>query len=480
VSEWRYIAQRATTGEFLDMDVPIDRDELSWALSGAGYLRGTVAPDTGTLRAADGRLVLEEWGTLIFAEADGEIRWGGIVVSSKFTGAKWEVEAAGYATYPHGIAYAGDYYKALIDPAQAVRDIWDHLQSYADGDLGLTVTGSTNVRLGSPSEDEANTAAAEAATAKANYDAANKVLATRRAAATEARKAQTAAIATRTAKSKALTAAKSTKDAAAISAAQADYNSANAAVTAAKAVVAQKDADVKNQAAVVAGLKTTLDAANDKKKATAAAKKDDGGAYKLQWWESTDCGQEIDALAKETPFDYTERHYWSGDTIKHELQIGYPRLGRRRNDLAFVQGDNVMKVVTPTIDGDDFANEVVGIGAGEGKGAVHRTTAVRDGRLRRSYVYTAKEVDKTDRMDALIRDQLQRRALSLDIQSVTVVDHPNARIGSWSVGDDVLIQATIPWLGDIELWCRIVGWTLVTENTATLSLKRSDAFTYGG
>ncbi|WAB10794.1 minor tail protein [Arthrobacter phage Tuck] len=480
MTQWRFIAQRATTKEFLDYDVPLRREELKWELSGAGALRGVVAPDVGTLRASDGHLLLEEWGTLLYAEADGEIRWGGIVVSSKFDGPSWTVEAAGFATYPHGIAYAGDYYKALIDPAQVVRDIWDHLQSYADGDLDLSVVGSTNVRIGSPSEDAANTAATAAATAKTNYDAANKELATRRAAATAARKDQTAAIANRTAKSKALSAAKKTKNAATIAAAQADYNAANSAVTAAKAVVAQKDADVKEQTTVVAGLKTTLDAANAKKKDTAAAKKDDGGAYKLQWWESTDCGQEIDTLAKETPFDYTERHYWSGDTIKHELQIGYPRLGRRRDDLAFIQGDNVTSVVAPNIDGDDFANEVVGIGSGEGKGSIHRTTAVRDGRLRRSVVYTAKDVAKTDRMDALIRDQLRRRSLSLDIQSVTVRDHPNARIGSWTVGDDVLIQATIPWLGEIELWCRIVGWTLLTEHTATLSLKRSDAFTYGG
>ncbi|UIW13435.1 minor tail protein [Arthrobacter phage Amyev] len=480
MTEWRFIAQRATTKQFLDLDVPLRREELKWELSGAGALRGVVAPDIGTMRASDGRLLLEEWGTLLYAEADGEIRWGGIVVSSKFEGSKWTVEAAGFATYPHGIAYAGDYYKALVDPAQVVRDIWGHLQSYADGNLGLTVIGSTNVRVGSPSEDAANSAASAAATAKANYDAANKVLATRRAAATAARRDQTAAIANRTAKSKALSAAKKTKNAAQIAAAQSAYNDAVAAVNAAKSVVTQKDADVKAQVTAVAGLKKTLDAANAKKKSTAAAKKDDGGAYKLQWWDSTDCGQEIDTLAKETPFDYTERHYWSGDTIKHELQIGYPRLGRRRDDLAFIQGDNVTKVITPSIDGDDFANEVVGIGSGEGKGAIHRTTAVRDGRLRRSVVYTAKDVTKADRMDALIQRELRARALSLDISEVTVRDHPNARIGSWALGDDVLIQATIPWLGEIELWCRITGWALTNDNTATLSLVRSDAFTYGG
>lgn len=356
MATWRFIAQRATTGEFLDMELPLHRDELRWDLSGAGALRGTVTPDIGTLRAPDGRLVLEEWGTLIYAEADGEIRWGGIVVSSAFDGASWKVEAAGFATYPHGLPYTGSYSKPGIDPAAVVKELWSHIQGYADGNLGVVVTGdSTPARTGTAEEP-----------------------------------------------------------------------------------------------------------------------------YELQWWEAPDVGSEIDQLAQETPFDYAERHFWDGEEIKHELRIGYPRLGRRRDDLAFVQGDNIAQVVTPDLDGELFANEVLGIGAGEGPLSIHRTTAVRDGRLRRTHVYTAKDVSAVPRMDALIRNELQRRLQTLTISTVHVRDHPNAVIGSWEVGDDVLIQATLPWLGDVDLWCRIVGWTLTSDTTAALTLARSDSFTYGG
>lgn len=370
---WRYIAQRATTGEFLELELPLRRDELRWDLSGPGALRGTVSPDTGVLRAPDGRLLLEEWGTLIYAEADGQIRWGGIVVASAFNGAEWGIECAGFATYPHGIPFAGEYSKIGVDPALIVADLWQHVQSYADGNLGVTVGGAkTPVRLGTePREVSFTTADGE---------------------------------------------------------------------------------DVSFQA----------------------------GPYELNWWEAPDCGSEIDSLAQETPFDYTEDHSWDGDTIKHEIVLGYPRLGRRRTDLSFIQGDNVTSVVTPESNGEDFANSVLGLGAGEGAGSVHRTTAVRDGRLRRTHVFTAKDVSSTARMDALIRDQLQRRQNTLEIKSVTVTDHPNARIGSWSVGDDVLIQASIPWLGDVDLWCRITAWTLASETTATLTLARSDSFIYGG
>jgi len=362
MSSWRYIAQRATTGEFLDMELPLHRDELRWELSGAGALRGTVTPAIGLSLAHDGRPVLEEWSTLLYAEADGEIRWGGIVVSSKFEGASWTVEAAGFATYPHGLPYTGNYSKIGVDPATVVRDIWSHVQGFEDGNLGVTVSGSTKARLG---------------TTKVQGD-------------------------------------------------------------------------------------------------------NDSGPYVLQWWEAPDCGGEIDSLAQETPFDYAEEHAWDGDEIRHEIKIGWPRLGRRRDDLAFIQGDNVAAVVTPELDGDLFANEVLGIGAGEGPKSVMSSTAIRDGRLRRAYVYTAKDVSQKGRLASLIRNELQRRQLTLGIDSITVREHPNAPIGSWSVGDDVLVEATLPWLGDIALWSRITGWTLTSDTTATLSLKRSDSFTYGG
>lgn len=374
MSEWRYIAQRVLTGEFLDWDLPLHRDTLQWDLSGPGSLQGSVSPDTGTLRASDGRLLLEEWGTYLYAEADGQIRWGGIVINSGFDGATWKIEAAGFATYPHGIAYAGDYSQIGVDPADVVAHLWAHVQSFTGGDLGVTVTGSkTPVRLGTPPKQ-------------------------------------------------------------------------NNFTTGSGQVVSFES-----------------------------------GPYTLQWWDAPDVGEEIENLAKETPFDFVERHTWSGpNTVKHEIQLGYPRLGRRRSDLAFIQGDNIDQIVSPQLDGDHFANEVVGLGAGEGKGAVHRSTAVRDGRLRRSYVYSAKDVSSVSRMDALIRDQLQRRHNELQIDAVSVRDHPNARIGAWDLGDDVLIQATIPWLGDVALWCRIVGWELNTDHTAILHLARSDSFTYGG
>lgn len=373
MSSWRYIAQRASTGEFLDMELPLHRDELGWSLSGAGSLRGTIAPDIGGMRAEDGRPLLEEWGTYIYAEADGVIRWGGIVISSKYSGPNWSVEAAGFSTYPHGMPYLGDYSQVGVDPVDVVRHIWEHLQAQPGGDLGVSVVGdSTPVRLGTPPREVSFTTGA--------------------------------------------------------------------------------------------GENVAFEA----------------GPYTLSWQEAPDCGDEIDSLVKETPFEYTEHHYWDGEEIRHELRIGYPRLGRKRDDLAFIQGDNVSALVTPETSGDDFANAVYGIGAGEGAGALRRMTGLADGRLRRVAVYTAKDVQSVARLDSRIASELRRRQDLLTISEITVRDHVNARLGSWALGDDILVEAYIPWLGDVSIWSRVTGWTLKSEDTAKLTLARSDSFTYGG
>lgn len=380
MTRWRYIAQRATTGEFIDLDLPIEVEELSWGLGSAGALTGTISPDVGALRDADGHLLLEEWGTFLYAEADDQIRWGGILVSSAPSGEDWNIEAAEFKTYPHGIAYLGEFSQIGVDPALAYREIWSHIQSFPDGNLGVTVTGdSTPVRLGTPARTEP---------AAPNEDG-------------------------------------------------------------------------------TPGTPREIEAE----------------PYALLWWEAKDSGAELETLAKTTPFDVTESHRWADDNrdaVVHEVQIHYPRTGRRREDIAFIQGDNVTNVIAFESSGDEYANEVVGIGAGEGRTSLRRSTARRDGRLRRTTVHTAKDVQDEARLDALIREELERRRGLVEITSVDVIDHPNAPLASWSLGDDVLVDAHVPWLGRVQVWCRVTGWSLTGEDTASLSLARSDSYNYGG
>lgn len=403
-TDWRYIAQRAITGEFLDMDLPLHRDELTWELSGPGALRGTISPDVGLLRAEDGRLLLEEWGTLIYAEADGEIRWGGILINSHWDGANWEIECAGFSTYPGGQPYGAEFSQTGADPGEVIRHIWEHLQSYQDGNLNVRVTNSvTGAMVGLPKGPV-------------------------------------------------------TRDQVPLSVW--DYLQ--------RANWTYRDGDTTGRI-YPPGYDGQIPPNSNS---------DPLDPYELLWWEAPDCGTAIDNLVRDVPLDYVERHAWDGNKIRHEIQLSYPRCGRRRNDLAFIQGDNVVSVVAPETDGEYYANFVLGLGAGEGSGAIRRTTAQSDGRLRRASVYSGKDTTSAAQLDNAIANELRKRQNLLKIDSIEVQDHPNAPIGSWALGDDILVRANIPWLGDIELWCRITGWSLTSNTRATLRLERSDAFSY--
>ena len=469
---WRYIAQRAVTGEFLDMDVPIARDDMGWVLSGAGTLRGTVAPDVGLLRADDGGLLLEEWGTLLYAEADGEIRWGGIVIRSGFEEGAWRVEAAEFSVYPNGIPYTGHFSQVQMDPLDAVREIWTHVQAHPDGDLGVVVDSTTSpIRLGKARVDAYWEVSFDGGDTWVREDSVDASLVLPSATADLAEDVTDTEVHVNL----------KTLDHFGEIAYPADVMIGEEKVT-----VSSRSGLTLNVAA--RGVGSTSATAHYKGTAvkftgTPRRKVDAVPAepYELAWWDAVDCGAELGTLATLVPFDFREEHAWQEDgTISHRLRLGYPRLGRKRTDLAFEQGVNIVgDPVVAVRDGDRFANDAIGLGAGEGRKTVRVHVPDLDGRLRRPLVYTDKGVRSHDRLTALTRRELRAHRNLVEVQEITVEDHPHAPLGSWALGDDVLVLATIPWLGDVAVWSRVVGWTLLSETRAKLALLRSDSFTYG-
>lgn len=360
---WRYLAQQALTGQLLDLDLPLTREELRWDLSGPGALRGTLPGEYAELLYDDGAAAFGRnddgvWRTFLYAEHDGQIRWGGILRKSLAGGGILALEAQGFSSYAAGMPYTGAYYKRVAaDPTGLFSYVWAHLQTQPDGNLGLAVVVPSNcpVRVGTAEEP-----------------------------------------------------------------------------------------------------------------------------YELAWWEQTDCGAELGQLALETPLDFTEMHAWGvGQAITHKLQVAYPRAGRKRDDLVF-NPDNTRDPVDVDKDGEAFAQISFVIGKGEGAASVRGYDGVRDGRLRRVNVYTDKLAGTTARGNALARRERLVRQLKPTVGAITVNDHDNARIGSWQVGDDILVETELPHYGRIAEWHRITSWQLQSDTVAQLTLARSDTFHYGG
>lgn len=374
----RYLAQRITTGEWIDRDLPLSEVTLTRDLSGPGVISATLTPDLRNARHSDGQRVFEEWSTVIYAAHDnGEIQSAGIFTDASYENETLVANCPGFTTYPHGYIYdrwtnwgpraavAATATRAAVtaiprpDPLVIVQDLWNYIQSQQDSDLGITVVGTlkSTVRVGTFEEP-----------------------------------------------------------------------------------------------------------------------------FRLRYFEIPDIGEAIDGLAQQTPFDYVEEHAWSNTArteVAHQVRLGWPRLGTARTDLRFALGENIIETTPASTSSGQFANDVVGVGNGDGPRMVMARSTVPDGRLRRTRVVT----DKTMQEPALKRLVSGIRAAanrSLDITSVTIKNDENAPLSAINLGDDIYVQTEIPaYGGEVRMWVRV---TSITQDelgdTAVLTTSASANFIY--
>jgi len=387
VQPTRVIAQNILTGQWLHWELPVSNLAVTFTLSGPTVITGDFPTEIHDLRDVS----LEPWATWIHIEEDGLIRASGILQPATIDKAETlSFEAVGVSAYAKGIPFEGAFTLAgtdpatgtagvgiHLDPADIVRAIWAELQSYPDARLGVQVTGSTSVRVGTPPRD-------------VNF------------------------------------------------------------VPAAGAPVS-----------FVAGPYSALD-----------------------WWSSKDCGSEIDTLAKATPFDYTERAQWNPTktAVDHFVDIGFPRAGRRLTEVRFAQDENLLDAIGPAETADLYASQVVMLGSGEGSATVRgRAGRPLGTRLRRVAVLDDKTVGSTGRANALASSELDRRQALRDVTEITVMArHPNAPLGSFAVGDEVLLSARVPWAGEVRQFQRVLSYTYSPDSEAVkISMRSASSFSYG-
>ena len=193
--------------------------------------------------------------------------------------------------------------------------------------------------------------------------------------------------------------------------------------------------------------------------------------FLLSWYQTTNLLDDFNKLSKVTPFDYAERHFWSGDIIAHHLDLGHPVLGRRREDLRFVLGENLR--VAPKIyqSGDDYASEVMLLGAGEGSKQVKSVSNRADSnRLRRVSVLSDPGIPTASLAKAMTDNELRYRTGMPSVADMTVLDHPNAPFGTFDVGDSIFVQASNSWFADTDMWVRITSITYTPGEGETAKL----------
>lgn len=151
---WRYLARRLNgdgTETPLHHDLPFSKPLFDRELSGPGSLKARLAPESQVgLKSEDGAPIFVEGQTAIYAEKDGHIRHGYILMDITDDGPELQLDGVGFTGYPKDQPYNAEYSQIGVDPLDVTRHLWSHLQGKQAGNLGLQVdtTTKTPIRLG--------------------------------------------------------------------------------------------------------------------------------------------------------------------------------------------------------------------------------------------------------------------------------------------------------------------------------------------
>jgi hypothetical protein len=205
----------------------------------------------------------------------------------------------------------------------------------------------------------------------------------------------------------------------------------------------------------------------------------ESGPYQLNWYSTTDLGKNIDDLASDTPFEFRELNAWNaaGTSVDTRIELAYPRFSARRTDLRFVVGDNVIIPPAVSFTGDDWANELLLLGNGDGRTMITGAASLpRGNRLRRVAVEEDKTIKDVTTANTRAYNLLKAKIEIGDLTSVTVLDHQMAPLGAAHAGDEIFLSLDYDWQEGEGYWVRIqnISYSPDTGNNYNLSVIRAD------
>lgn len=368
---FRFIVEEARTGNIIAKDLEVQKPKLLRALSGACDLQF----DVDYRAYANAGIYFKPWSHWIHVEkmvlGQRKIWASGLVTPSEIDkkSGVMHLVAKGFSSYAKGMPWLEDWNPLVIDPFEVVHKIWDHLQSYPDGNLGVTV-----------------------------YPA-------------------------------------------------------------------------------LSGLEMLPGYAFNGELLNL-----DFFAVFIRAVDKNDCGDYIDSLARDMPFDYVEQSAWNSDrsAVDRKIYLGYPIAGVQQDHLAFIVNENVIEV-SPHIETEiDWASDVIIDGWFPGQEVSAQLTNSDPNRYRRVVSEDDAKINSDERAAAWARRKLTRRQTPAHFDSIIVdMGHPNAPFGTYDVGDRIFVKGLMPWVGNVNQLHKILAIAVSEEQgTCELTLRAEGAYEY--
>jgi hypothetical protein len=443
----RVMAQTILSQTWVHRELPVDDLKLTYRLSGPNMITGTVAPENREL--SELLVALPPWGTWIHVEEGGDVRASGILLPAQIEAdGSMSVTAAGVSSYAGRIPFVGPNYNGVnVDPIDVVRKLWEHIQGFPRGDLGVTVAGASGVLIGLPPQFPATSAKLPA---RAN--AAKEISA----------KLKTG-----------------------------DYVNGDWSWTGMPDDVNTYHQSLMDDFLAQGGLgqgRALQEAFLDKYVAaqTDIAQHDINqaeGPFHIKADELPAIGRIIDQLGTDCPFDYVEECGYSDPTVKnfvwHRIRCQSPAIGDRLS-LNLTQGENILEVGAFEEPDDAYCDSAYVKGAGEGPDSIIGYSGVAVGdRLRMPTVVTDKTLMTTGAATSRAAEEVAVRLAAIEeLEQIAVnVRHPNSPWGTFRVGDEVLPRVRLPYIGVFAQWHRIVQIEYLPDSgIAVLNLTRRAGF----
>jgi hypothetical protein len=140
------------TGTIITKDLVVTEEQVVRVLSGPSQIQFKVSPFEPTVQMPDGSgpIQFKPWGHIVHAVKEdlngNEIIWASGIVQPSDVDQNTSVmtlKAEGFSKYPKGLPWLVNFNPFAIDPAQIILKIWQHIQSFPNGNLNVSVYPAT-------------------------------------------------------------------------------------------------------------------------------------------------------------------------------------------------------------------------------------------------------------------------------------------------------------------------------------------------
>ena len=382
---FRFIVEQAISGTIMTQDLQVQKPVIVRTLSGGAHIEFDV--DYRDLSAAG--ITFWPWGYWVHAEKmifGEKVIWASVLTKPGQVDKKSGVlhmQGDGFSQYAKGMPWLEDWNPLVVDPFAVVIKIWDHLQSYPNGNLGVTFPTTISGLEMLPGY------AFDGSIMNINFFA--------------------------------------------------EY-------------VRQSD--------------------------------------------KQDCGNVIDALARDIPFDYIENAYWNSNRTAIIKQIVLapvidtgesfqPTIGAQQDGLAFVVNENVIEAL-PNVPAEiDMATDVIIDGWYPGSEYSATFTNEIENQYRRVIMQDDARINSNEIAAAWASRKLTKRQTPPYFSDIVVImGHPNAPFGTYDVGDRIWVTGFMPWInngagGDVRQLHKILAMQVNEEDgTVEIQMYAEGAFNY--